>query len=380
MATLLQYLYWRGDLPFEAAAFNEVDAAVLARLSYLPLERVMAAVDTEDEKPKSMSISDAMHALSQIPQEHLHFLWKDDPKLIRALLDSHRFGELELIAFAQKFDIPTQTQFAVVSIRLPEHKIYVSYRGTDDTLVGWQEDLNMGFTCPVPAQELAVAYLETLAAVDTTARLIPGGHSKGGNLAVYASAFVSPALQERVEVIYNFDGPGFVDQVLQAPGYMAICNRVQTFVPQTSIVGMLLGHQEKHTIVHSIQKGVMQHDLYSWNVRRDGFVCLQTVDKTSRFIDTTLKDWMTNMDTEKRSQFVETLYTVLSATGAKTIGDLSENWFSYARRILRSIRDLDEPTRRATSKVLRQLLRSTKTGLAQINEKETVQNIAEPLE
>ena len=226
----------------------------------------------------------------------------------------------------------------------------------------------MGFVSPVPSQELAVEYLEALAK-ESTDEYITGGHSKGGNLAVYAAAFCTETVQKRVRTVYNFDGPGFVDRVLGAPGYLAVCDRVQTFVPQSSVVGMLLGHEEKHTIVHSEQKGILQHDLYSWQTKRASFVCLETVDKASRFIDSTLKAWMADMDTERRAQFVGTLYTVLAQTGALTLKDLTGNWFISAKAMLKGIKNLDEDTRRAVGQVLRLLLKSTRSGFAQLAEK-----------
>ena len=151
----------------------------------------------------------------------------------------------------------------------------------------------MGFVFPVPAQELAVDYIEKIASRHSENMLV-GGHSKGGNLAVYSAAFCSEAVQNRIEIVYNFDGPGFDEKVLQKDGYKRICNKVNTFVPQSSVVGMLLNHEERYIIVHSTQLGLLQHDLYSWSVQIDSFICLEAVDNTGRFIDYTLKAWIAN--------------------------------------------------------------------------------------
>ena len=196
MANILEYLEWRGDLPLSSVPFNEVDAAILARLSYLPLETVLEnqGGTKQSGKEKEMTIARSMEALAAADTEQLRFLWHEDPKLIDALRASRRFAQLTLFAYSERFDIPSQTQFAAVSIRLAPALCYVSFRGTDDTLVGWQEDLNMGFVCPVPSQELAVEYLEALAK-ESTDEYITGGHSKGGNLAVYAAAFCAETVQ-----------------------------------------------------------------------------------------------------------------------------------------------------------------------------------------
>ena len=171
------------------------------------------------------------------------------------LLNSRRFNSMKLFAYVNKIDEKTQTQFSAITIKINENELYISFRGTDNTLIGWKEDFNMGFVFPVPAQELAVDYIEKIASRHSENMLV-GGHSKGGNLAVYSAAFCSEAVQNRIEIVYNFDGPGFDEKVLQKDGYKRICNKVNTFVPQSSVVGMLLNHEERYIIVHSTQLGL----------------------------------------------------------------------------------------------------------------------------
>lgn len=214
----------------------------------------------------------------------------------------------------------------------------------------------MGFVCPVPSQVIAVDYLENVG------HLLPGrfclvGHSKGGNLAVYAGAFCSVAMQERLEQIYNFDGPGFEEAVLQTTGYQMICSKVKTYVPQSSIVGMLLGHEEAYTIVHSTTAGILQHDVYSWEVMQRCFTYLETVDAGSMWVDSTLKAWIAALSQEQKEMFIETIYALLSETQAKTVRELTENWFRNAMTILRSIGNLDPSTKKAVSDMLSSLVR-----------------------
>ena len=215
----------------------------------------------------------------------------------------------------------------------------------------------MAFICPVPAQLSAVKYLERIAAV-TDGALMLGGHSKGGNLAVYAGAFCSEAAQQRIELVYNFDGPGFDQKILDQAGYEAICPRVRTFVPQSSVVGMLLGHEEQYTVVHSQETGLTQHNIYTWDVERESLSYLDTVTHGSRFIDRTLKDWLAGMSVEQRAVLVDTVYEVMQQTGARTVPELKANWFGSTRAMIRAAGALNEDDRRSVMRMLRLLMQS----------------------
>lgn len=195
-----------------------------------------------------------------------------------------------LTAYADRLDAESQTQFSAITVKLEEGHYCVAYRGTDNTLIGWKEDFNMGFVCPVPGQKLAVDYLQKgrPAAPRPAYRLRP---LKGGQFCCLRRGFCGEEIQDRIEAVYNYDGPGFDSKVLSEPGYQRICQKIQTFVPQSSVVGMLLGHEEKYIIVHSEQTFLQQHDTYSWEVLQKHFHYLDTVDNSSRFVDYTLKAW-----------------------------------------------------------------------------------------
>ena len=179
---IFDYINWRGDLSFRQSPFNEVDGAILAKLSYLPLERVL-----EQGSMEPISIADAAKKLFALPNINGSFMRKEDSPLLSALAESPRFCNMGLFACMNRFDPESQTQFFAMTIRLSKSELYVAFRGTDNTLVGWKEDFNMCFVCPVPAQKLAVEYLESTVK-HSVGRITVGGHSKGGNLAVYAAA------------------------------------------------------------------------------------------------------------------------------------------------------------------------------------------------
>lgn len=357
MAGIFDYLEWRGDLTFEQSAFNETDSLIICALSYFPFELTGT--------PKNISVKDAINTLISAPNLKKNIHLKADIPLMKVLPDTARFGAVEILDFVNFVDDATQTQFSAITVKIADDLSCVAFRGTDNNLVGWKEDFNMGFVCPVPAQKLAVEYLERISH-EIRGKFIVGGHSKGGNLAIYAAAFCHRDLQHRIESVYNYDGPGFDDTVLSTDGYKNICPITKTFVPQSSIVGMLLGHEEKYTIVRSKANGIMQHDFYSWEVKQNHFICLDTVTDSSKFIDSSLKAWIAQLDYEKREQLIDTVYTIIAENNFKTVHDLNENWLKSAGAILKSVHNLDDETRRAVTQTLLSLMKCAGQNLTQI--------------
>ncbi len=353
MADIFDYLAWRGDLLLTQEKLNEVDGSILTRFAYIPFEYF-----TDPLPDGFLSIRDV--AASALKDEQLKEArrWKlSDDRLLSAMAESARFGSLGVAFPVSRLDEQAQAQFFAVTVKLDTGLYFIAFRGTDNTLVGWKEDLNMSYLCPIPAQEMAVEYVQRVANL-VEGRIILGGHSKGGNLAVYAGAFCGEGIQERIDAVYNYDGPGFFDNVLQTDGYQRICARIHTYIPQFSVVGMLLNHQEEYTVVHSTESGLMQHDTYSWEMIGTKFVCLDTVTGGSRFLDSTIKDWIAEMTPEQFEKFVDAIYDVLSQTNAHTLRQMRENWFDSARSIVRSIGGMDEKTRAAVMEVMRLLARS----------------------
>lgn len=358
MENIFDYIRWRGDLSMESAAFNELDSLVLARLSYAPFDEInLQATDTP------ITVKNAANLLLAVPDIQQQVLWKYDVDLLSAVSKNTRFCGMTLSNYVNLIDAKTQMQFSAVAVRVADGLNYISFRGTDNTLIGWKEDFNMSFMSPVPAQEQAVEYLEHIAPL-LHGDIILGGHSKGGNLAVYAAAFCRKEIQDRLISVYNFDGPGFDEKVLKTGQYRSIRDRAVTFVPQSSIVGMLLEHEETYTIVKSAQKsGFMQHDIYSWEVERDHFLYLDQVTNSSRFIDQTLKKWVADMDAVQRETLIDTMYDVVAQTNANTFNDMEANWFDTVKSILSSTINLDDNTRKLITQAISLLIKSARESI-----------------
>ena len=354
MADLFDYLTWRGDLSPAAVPFNDVDALIFARLSYIPFDGIVPA-GFEAGKPLPEA---AQQALAKGAVREDSVTAQEDKRLLSLLAQSPRYQGLSLCGFESTIDLAAEEQFAALTIRMPLGAC-VSYRGTDGTLVGWKEDFNMSFSSVVPGQTHAVEYLARAASVPGTLRLC--GHSKGGNLAVYAAAFCGDSIQGRIVAVRNFDGPGFQRDVAAQPAFQRIIGRTRTFLPRSSVVGMLLEHEEPYTVVESRGTGgIAQHNVYLWEVRRDGFVELRQVSEGSQFIDRTMKDWVANMDAAQREKVVNGVYAALTANQGDTALGLRE---MGKMETLRALMGLDEDTRKQTLSALRLFYQSMKRSL-----------------
>lgn len=351
---VFDYLAWRGDLPFAVAPFNPADSLILCRLSYLPFDGALPAGFSEP-----VELHEAAERLLACPRA---YRLEDDVRLLRALSAAPRFRNALLSGFVNRIDPADEKQFATLCIH-PEGELpYVAFRGTDGTLVGWKEDFNMASCVAVPAQRDAVDYLNAAAAA-LRGRLRVGGHSKGGNLAVYAAAFCAEGIQPRIEAVYNHDGPGFLQETVEQEAFRRICGRVHTFVPQSSVVGMLLQHEEETTVVHSTNTFLLQHDLYSWETGAHGLVEADARTGSSRYIDSTLKAWLLKMPPEDRERLVDGLYAAMIAAGAVTVADLRKPRMAVA--VLREVRQMDEPTRAIIRQGFELLSDSAKESLQQ---------------
>ena len=319
MGDILDYLAWRGDLSLEQAPFGPVDALALAAASYIHFDDLIPG---GPEAPVPLGRT-AERYLALPPSRRGRSRGEKDLALFRALADSPRFAGMGLCRYADTFLPEEETQFSALAVLLGDGSAFLAFRGTDATLVGWKEDFNMCFLDVVPAQLEAASYIGDFAR-RFPGPLVLGGHSKGGNLAVAGASLCPVKVRDRIKTVYSFDGPGFTDYLLARPGYQELLTRIRTFVPQSSVVGLLLGHEEPHTVIRSDQEGLFQHDPYSWQVLGPDFVQVEDIDSGSRRIDRALKTWLAGLTKRQRETVVDTLYDLLSSGDAKMVRDALE--------------------------------------------------------
>ena len=329
MADLFDYLQWRGDLTFSQAPVNPVDTLIFSALSYISFG---GGVESLPEVP--VSLKDAAEEFFRLPDHPERCRVKNDLSLLQAAADSRRFGNVMLLQYRSILIPEEETQFAAITFLLDDDSGVITFRGTDYTLVGWKEDFNMTFRETIPAQLLAQDYTAEIGSkYIMPLRLC--GHSKGGNLAVFAAVKAEESIRRRIREVYNHDGPGFTAYVMEDPIYKEIAERTRTIVPQSSVIGMLLEHEEPYTIIRSKQIGLLQHDPYSWDVMGANFIPKEEIDANSRFLDQTIKTWLAGMTMEERNEIVDTVYDLLTIGDAKNVFDLvhPKNIRAYLRTL-----------------------------------------------
>ena len=318
MGNLLDYLSWRGDLSLGQVPFGPVDALALSALAYIPFDGLVGAA----ERPVPLGQA-ALDWLALPPPRRGQRRRDSELDLLRALAGSPRFSGMGLCCCADRFLPQEETQFAALAVLLGDGSAFLSFRGTDGTLVGWKEDFNLSFLNVIPAQRASAAYIEAFSA-SFPGPMILGGHSKGGNLAVAGASMCPMAARDRIRTVYAFDSPGFTDYLLAQPGYQELRTRIRSFVPQSSVVGLLLDHEEPLAVVRSGQEGLFQHDPYSWQVAGPGFVLAEEITPGSRMLDRSLKNWLAGLTPRQRETVADTLYELLAGRDAKTLREALE--------------------------------------------------------
>ncbi len=322
---------------FDEKPFCPLDSLVLSQFSYVRFDNLVpagrdAALPFYIADTLRAELFDSMLTNTREPEKNR--------QLLLALAASPRFREIEMCFYISEFDASQGKQFSAVCFVIDRNLNYVAFRGTDDTLVGWKEDFSMAFKSPVPSQERAAEYL--LATSEKLhGRLLLGGHSKGGNLAVYAAMTAPAPLQNRIIHVYDHDGPGFKDGVLDREGYLRIKDKIQKTIPQSSLVGMLLDGHESYGVVESSRIGVMQHDPFSWKISNGHFITTEDVSDGADYINRSLRDWLDALSDDERERFVEILFDVLDAGNAETFAEITHEWRKNFTAIFTAMKDAD---------------------------------------
>ncbi len=352
MALISDYLTEKGGLSFEEEPFNEVDNYIIAKIGTPDYSRVLPP-------GRAVPLWEAMEGYFGLYGGEGSYLGAlASPEInaaLRRLPRLRRYRDLLLSGYVLRYSPEETEQFSALTVTLTGEWSYVSFRGTDDTLLGWKENLRMSVG-RVEAQADAADYL-TAEAARLREPLIVGGHSKGGNLAVYASAMTAPEVQARIISVYNNDGPGFLPEFYREPGYLRIRPRLHTLLPQNTLVGTLLTREKWAGIVKSTRTGAAAHDGFTWEVRGTAFVRCPTLSRSSRAFEETMDRVLATMDQTQRREFIEELFDALAATGADTVTEVTEQKLYKALEIAGSFRK-GTGTKKLVLEVLRELVKA----------------------
>ena len=321
MSNFLDYLAWRGDLTFDQDPFNSIDALILSCLSYVDFTGVVPGKGGgRITLAKAAERFFSIHSEEELVQDKSFINF--GPALFRSLASSERFRGAYLQNFVDDTDISRQIQFAAIEIITSDGYSFISFRGTDDTVVGWKEDFNLSFMT-VPAEDEAALYLQKIMK-GRLEKIRIGGHSKGGHLAIYASVAAPSSLSDRIETIWNFDGPGFNHEAMETENFRNIQPKIKKMIPQTSIIGRLLENTTEPSVVKSNELGIMQHNPLSWQLEGRCFESCGSTDKISDLFDETMSIWLSEMSFEDRKVFVDELFSVFEASGCEYLSSLTK--------------------------------------------------------
>ncbi|WP_420114495.1 Mbeg1-like protein [Pseudactinotalea sp.] len=370
---LQDYLRWRGDLTFAERAFNTVDNLALAAISYLNLADIVPST----EEGGSISVREAADVLvrrrslaGQDPalafeERRLPIV---DSSVLTDMGRSARFGEARLSDFVDLLDPEGGVQFSAVTITLGDGTTYVSYRGTDWTILGWREDFTMSFET-IPAQLAAADYLkDRVAAAPRAVRV--GGHSKGGNLAVYAAMAVDDDVQDRLLAVYSNDGPGLAPEIAQPERLARLGDRIVKIVPEFAVVGLLFDTIDHARIVRSDAPGILQHYITSWQVTATDIVEADRIAPRATVIEQAFEEWLENVGPAERKTFTQDFFEALGAGGATLVTEIGDQDFGGFESVLVTFGRHRGETRHAIRLAARAVLRA----IAEINYRRLLQH------
>lgn len=351
MKNMLDYIKEFGHVSFEERAFSEIDALVLTELEYLPLEKVVPSDENGENFVTVKEIAEYM-------QEHKQELFDENPMMItqerhevsQVIADAPRFQSLKFFGVVSEWDKDTTKQFAAVTVEVEPSVRLVIFRGTDDTLIGWKEDFLMTYSPLVAAQTDAKEYLAKQASL-WDGDLMISGHSKGGNLAIYAAATQVEDVQLRIVDIFCFDSPGLYRSVLETKGYQNIVPLAMRYIPQDSLVGLMLESEVPYVIVKSNATGAMQHSAMTWEIEDGQFIKMEKLTKNSQLNDQTFKKWTESVSDEELELFWNVFFELLFSVGIDTVNDLYGQFMHYVQEFLKAAGNMDEEKRELLTRI-----------------------------
>lgn len=352
---------------FEEKPFNDVDALVLSEICMVRFDDIapglkekslFADIGTIVEnllspKGRGVTFRDALRA--ELFDSMFTGLVPERTKaLLIALAASPRFRDILIRDYLSLFDTERQTQFAAMTFVHKREFAFLGFRGTDSSFTGWKEDFNMAFTWPVPAQDQAVRYVEA-AASGLPKRLMLGGHSKGGNLAVFAAANANPKVLARIERVYDFDGPGFKPSVFTGEQYANLQDRIVKIVPTDSIVGMLMESHDDYRVVVSDAKGINAHSGFTWQLDGDRFAFTDRISDSARFTDQVMTEWLSSFSDDELAVIVDAIFEAVEASGAEDATDILSGGVKTVQLLMDANKNTGEPARTILADAIRRL-------------------------
>ena len=351
MGNIIDYLKEYGAKSFEEVPFGEADVLLLAQLSYLKFDGIVPTIAQHSEGITLEEIDRRMDPALVFADKWYE---KENRRLWETLLGCRRYERMRCGNYRARTQEEEETQFGAVTFFPEGCEPVIAFRGTDDSVVGWTEDFNMAFTRPLPSQRMSAVYLNQVSCrIGGQFRVC--GHSKGGNLAVFASMWAEEGVRRRIREVYSLDGPGFLPELLSEEGYREIRGRLRRILPASSVVGMLLQNEERYEVVKSSACGMMQHDAYTWQIENGRLVREADLEAKQKKMDKVLNEWIFTLSESERELFVNTFFGLIGKTGATTVYEFAQDWKNNLRICLRELGRIEPDTRKRIRQILKAL-------------------------
>ena len=356
MSNIYDYIDKDCDSSFGDVPFCEVDALVFAWLSYFEIEELHNTGYSCYNLTLQELVMAAEKILGDIQEpDRLGKLVSSSTGawMLKKVSKKTRFKRVRIGDFKTITDFEKNIQFSATTYVLDNDVKVVAFRGTDTSVAGWKEDCMTSYSPEIPSQKLALEYLDSCT---DKSDLIITGHSKGGNLAIYSAVKCRKPVLESIVGIYNFDGPGFCFDITKTGNYSTIEDLIHSYIPGSSIVGMLLNHMDDYTIVASSNAGIMQHYAYNWQIEDRSFVTQENRNISSRSMDAAFQEWLKELSFNDRKQFVQTIFSVIEGAGVEYFDEMTSEGFSKMKAIFLEMRNLDEKTASMVRSFFRSLM------------------------
>lgn len=379
--TIIDFVKWRGDLNFQKQPYQQVDYLILSNLAYIQFEQF---IESTSLFPLTIAQAYELYQKKNLKVDNESY------ELFQEMAQYQRYQNIQIMSYINEIDKELVKQFAGVTFLLENQTLFIAYRGTDSSLIGWHEDFLMLCENVVPSQISAVQYLQKISQIPYSTPFLQSlknqnlgtikeriikhfqykkhgypillaGHSKGGNLAMYAGCFVEEKIQERILKIYNYDGPGFQDEIIQSSQYKKMLPRIMSYIPHYSFFGIVLLHEEAYQVVHSENQGMLQHNTFSWSVTAQGFIKDELSYESVQFAIKVIL-FLEKMNFDERKVFVDTMFSLFDSLNLNTFDDLSHITYKQILSAIKELTLLDSQMRKMLIEVLHMLwLESKKT-------------------
>lgn len=349
MATIKEYIKIYKNLSFEECALNINDIIIFSELSYIDWSNIVPPDNTK------ITLKDAgklYFQINKIKDKYLSIFAQNNIENLKNIMTSKRYKNIKL-AYYKKY-VDKEKQFGALCIYFEEEKVFVSYEGTDDTVIGWKEDFILGYNFPIISQKYAIEYLNKVIS-DEDKIIYVGGHSKGGNLAMTAGMYTKDDILSRIKYIYNLDGPGFREKEYNSKEFKKILPKLQMYVPEDSIIGMLLYNTNDYTVVKSVAKGIKQHNCNTWQCF-GSFLEEGRLSKFSIKINNKIKSWNKKYSDDKLEKMIITFFSILENNNIESFYELRKMNWSQIVKLVNEVSGLDEETKKLYFKAIRELI------------------------